>query len=241
MDVLFLLTIVPAYLVGSFFVKHDPGPPEPKAALHSAIWFGAVAVIGTLLISIGLDLFLGDFQSFNLLEMQSLMGWQFFGGILIFALVEEALKFIPIAIFLIKKPFFNEFTDGIIYFSIVGLTFGAIESFLYGLGSGDLAVQVVIFRLVLGLFFHGALTSVVGYTLVRSKLLKARIASVVATLTVISVLHAGYNYAVFESSGRPLMIGLAALIALAVNIMMFWLFLHAIKNDIRYGIIKSHR
>jgi len=56
MDLLFLLTIVPAYLVGSFFIRNDPGPEEPQSAIRTALIFGLSSIVLALIFSFAFNL-----------------------------------------------------------------------------------------------------------------------------------------------------------------------------------------
>ena len=236
MDLLFLLTIVPAYLVASFFVKNDPGPEEPRSAITSAVWFGVVAIGLALLFSFAFELLIsGDFLA-RVSNADSETSLPLFLDVLLFATIEELVKFIPIALYLLRKDFFNEITDGIIYFAIVGLTFGAIESFLYGLTAGAFGFIVALMRLALGLFFHGALTAIVGYFFAKAKIMNKGMMSAILALAVVSVAHAFYNYFVFSIQGDPLFIFGAAAVALTANAAMFWLYFVAIRRDIELGL-----
>lgn len=236
MDLLFLLTIVPAFLVGSFFIKHDPGPEEPKSAIHSAVWFGVAAIGLALLFSFIFNLILSGDVLGRISGVENASQLPLYLDVLIFATIEEIVKFIPVAVYLLRKDFFNEMTDGIIYFAIVGLTFGGIESFLYGFTSGDLGAVVAIVRLALGLFFHGALTSVVGYYFVRAKVLNKGILPALMALLGVSLIHAGYNFFVYSAQNDPIFIFGAAAIAIVTNATMFWLYFVATKKDLKLGL-----
>ena len=236
MDILFLLTVVPAYFVGSFFINNDPGPEEPRSAISSAVGFGFIAIILALVFSFGFELLVsGDFLA-RISSVDNDTPLPLFIDVLIFASIEELVKFIPLSIFLLKKDFFNELTDGIIYFSIVGLTFGAIESLLYSLTSGSFGIVVALVRLALGLFFHGALTAVVGYYFAKSKVTKSSMFVVFLILLAVSLLHAGYNYSLYNVQDNPLFIFGAAGITLCVNIAMFILYFKAAKKDTELGL-----
>lgn len=231
-----MLTVAPAYMVGSFFLKHDPGPEEPKSAVTSAVWFGVIAIVLALIISFIFELVLaGDFLV-RVSGGESETSLPLFLDVLIFATIEEFVKFIPIALYLLKKDFFNEITDGIIYFSIVGLTFGAIESFLYGVTAGGFGFAVALMRLALGLFFHGALTAVVGYHFAKAKVTNQGMSMALIALAAVSVTHAAYNFFVFSIQVEPLYIFGAAAMALSANAAMFWLYFVAMKRDIELGI-----
>lgn len=236
MDLLFLMTIVPAYLVGSFFVKNDPGPEEPRSGLNAAIGFGVISVVLALLFSLLMNLLVSGDILARISSTESDTQLPLIVDVLIFASIEEFVKFIPLAVFIMRKNFFNEVTDGIIYFTIVGLTFGAIESLLYGFGAGDAGVIVATVRLGLGLFFHGALTGLVGYTLAKSKVTNSGVPMVFLTLIGACLVHTAYNYFVYTAQNDPVFIFGAAAVALATNAAMFWMYYVATKRDIQLGL-----
>lgn len=236
MDLLFLMTIVPAYLVGSFFIKHDAGPEEPKKGIHAALGFGIASIVLALVFSFLFNLLISGDILARVSSADSETPLPLFVDVLIFATIEEFVKFIPLAIYILKKDFFNEVTDGIIYFAIVGLTFGAIESFLYGFTAGEFGVIVAIMRLALGLFFHGALTSIAGYYLAKAKVTSRGLPLAFVALIGVSLAHTAYNYFVYSSQNDPIFIFGAAAVALVANAMMFWLYFVALKKDIQLGL-----
>ena len=70
-------------------------------------------------------------------------------------IIEEAVKFLPLLVWLWRKPYFTERTDGVIYFALGGLGFGFAENILYTLADG---AGTGIGRLIIVSFFHAALT-----------------------------------------------------------------------------------
>ncbi len=235
-QLLFLMTIAPAYMVASFFIKHDPGPEEPRSAISSAIWFGVASIVLALIFSLLFTLLISGDILARVSSADSDTPLPLIVDVLIFATIEEFVKFIPLAVYIMKKDFFNEITDGIIYFSIVGLTFGAIESLLYGLTAGEAGLVVAIVRLALGLFFHGALTGVVGYQLAKAKVTNRGLPVVFVMLAIVSLAHTGYNYFIYNAQNEPFMIFGAAIIALAANAAMFWMYFVATKRDLALGL-----
>lgn len=231
MQLLLLFTVFPAYLVGHFFIKYDPGPPEPKKALEAAIGFGVLSVVLALIVSAAVSvLFTQDIE-----QIPASINATFILPIFIYASVEEFVKFIPLAIFVYKKSYFNENTDGIIYFAFVGLTFGAIESFLYAIGGGEFGVVVAIMRLVMGFFFHAAMTSYVGYYLARAKVMHVSMTRMYMALFFACIMHTLYNIGAFSTGDYPAMIFLSAFVAISMNVLMFWHFYKASEADVALG------
>src|SRR5665213_3617815 len=136
-----------------FMLKNDKGEKEPVFALWIAAGFGLgaailAAVIEHLLIPV------------NNLKSGAPLGAMLLSFLAV-GLIEESLKFIPLAIFLWPKSYFNEHTDGIIYFAIAGLGFGLPENILYTTQYG---AKAGIGRLILTPFFHAAITGCLLYT-----------------------------------------------------------------------------
>lgn len=235
MEGLVFLALFPAYLVGHFFVKHDPGPAEPKREIRIAVVFGVLSVVFAIALSAAFDVLVFSGADEFTLNSASYTGvLPFFIPVLIFATIEELTKFVPIALYLRSKPFFNEHTDGIIYFASVGLTFGAIENLLYGIGSGGTGLVVI--RLVIALFFHGALTSIAGYFYARAHVMKSNLRAPIAAFVGVSITHALYNFVISQTGSNSTFIFAAAAIAVIANCWMFWLYYVASDRDIRLGL-----
>jgi hypothetical protein len=120
--------------------------------------------------------------------------------------IEEAAKFIPLALFIRNKSYFNEHTDGVIYFGIAGLTFGFLENVEYSIVSrnrvgGELTGIV---RLIILVFFHAASTGIVGYYLAKAKIHKQSWMKPLMALGMLALVHGLYDflqfYAAFSAS-----------------------------------------
>jgi len=174
-------------------MKGDRGSKEPRSALIGAAGFGILACAAAVWA--------------EYLIMPSPTRAFTIGGLFIASLgvglVEEAAKFVPMALFIYKKPYFNEHTDGVIYFAIVGLTFGLLENlaylFIYSkrLGGGELTG---IFRLIVLFFFHAASTGIVGYYLAKAKIQKKSLWRPIIALVTVMTIHGLYNFLFFYSA-----------------------------------------
>lgn len=210
-------------LLGWFLISSEKGPKEPKGGLFAAFGFGILA----LLIASPLDYLL--FGSIEELENSSLLN-MFFSSIGT-GLLEESLKFIPLALYIFKKPYFFEHSDGIIYFAIVGLTFGFVENSLYTI---DFGVEVGLSRLFMVPIFHGASTAIAGYFLAKQKIYSKDIKMTVVALLVISFMHGLYNYGLFTGSDYLFMISL--MLTLLYIIGLFLLYDDAKRKDLLMGL-----
>lgn len=234
MSGLIFLSIYPAYLIASFFIKNDPGPREPRREIFVAVSFGALSVALAIAFSLVASKLLGQDASGGTIPAASGVG--VIVSIFVYASIEELTKFVPIAVYLRKKPFFNEHTDGIIYFATVGLVFGAIENFLYGLSANELGATLVLSRLIIALFFHGALTSIAGYFYAKAHVRGTSLFMPMAVLFGVSVAHTLYNFFAFGAASNIAYLFGAAAVAVVANCVMFWLYLTASTQDISMGL-----
>lgn len=135
---------------------------------------------------------------------------------LIVGVCEEGAKFIPAAIWLRKKVFFNEMTDGFIYFGIVAVVFGAVEDLLYGLEFGE---GTILLRLVTGPFMHVAFTMIPAAAFARYRVFNKGFSLVIAGFITASLLHAAFDFGLFSKS--PLLSLVSFAIGVIVNILIF--------------------
>lgn len=188
-----LLFFVSAGLLTWYFLKSDRGQKEPTGALFAAMGFGFLAVVLAFI----LELFLP-----NVDKKGVALGTLFFTSLGV-GIIEESAKFVPLALFIKGKSYFNEHTDGIIYFAISGLTFGTIENLLYvlayssKLGGGQLTG---IFRLIILFFFHAASTGIIGYYLAKSKIRHQSNWRPVIALATLATIHGLYDFLFFYGS-----------------------------------------
>lgn len=215
---------------GIWLITRDSGRPEPVAALWEAFSFGALGVAGVPLIY-------GLLPNMQILSNASSDVNALIVTILIVATVEELVKFVPLALFMWRRPYFNEHTDGVVYFGLAGLAFGLVENLLYSLAYG---VEVGSLRLLLLPFFQASLTALVGYALVRVKLRTGHWIGVVAALLAAIALHAGYDWLATLTTASGLAAGL--LLGIIINVGLFGLYADAARLDRLHGLIgRSHR
>lgn len=206
-----------------YLVAHDHGQKEPVGMLWLAVGFGLGGAI------------LASFVEDRLLSANNLMPGTPYGTILWTALavsvIEESCKFIPLALVLYKRPYFNENTDGIIYFALAGLGFGLPENILYTLQFG---AKTGLLRLILIPFFHAATTGLVGYFLVKRKLAGRSPFGIAIPLVGMMLVHGLYDFGL--SSGSILLEICSLVITLSLSIGLFRLFMRASERDRMLGL-----
>lgn len=206
-----------------FLVAHDRGEKEPIGMLWVAAVFGlAGAVVAAFLES-------------HLLTLNNLLPGAPHGALILSTLavaaIEESCKFIPLALLIYKKPYFNEHTDGIIYFALAGLGFGLPENLLYTLQFG---AKTGLVRIVMTPFFHAAGTGLVGYYLAKRKLSRRAAIGVALPFLGVVLLHALYDFGL-SSLSLWYAVG-SLLITLGMAMGLFVAFLRATELDQDTGL-----
>lgn len=208
-----------------YFISHDHGEKEPIMALWAALGFGLLGAVAAGYLEV--KLLSGELSPTGVTAV---------GGKLLFAamavgVIEEACKFLPLAFFLYRKRYFNEHTDGVIYFALAGLGFGVPENILYTMQGG---VKTGIGRLILTPFFHAAVTALVGYYLAKTKLRHGSLWTVAAALGVAALIHGVYDFGAFIGGG-PFLV-LSFMITFAMTVMLFMFYMRASEHDQDQGL-----
>ncbi len=223
---LFLVTLVFIGLAAGlawFLLAHDHGEKEPVAALWMAAGMG---VIGAVLAGI---------LENKLLPNASFLPGTAQGSLMVSALsvafIEEVCKFVPLAVVLYGRRYFNEHTDGILYFALAGLGFGLPENILYTVQFG---AHTGLIRLFLTPLFHAATTGTVGYFLAKRKLAGRSALGVWPALAGVIALHGLYDFGL--ASGSVIYAATALLITLLTSAGLFLLFMKAGQRDQQLGL-----
>lgn len=221
--ILLVSFVIVALGLAWFLTARDYGPKEPIGALWLAAGFGLLGGVAAALLESKIiprdALLLGSAHS------------QLLYAALGVGVIEELCKFLPLAIFLYPKRFFNEHTDGVIYFALAGLGFGLPENLLYTLQFG---AQTGVGRVLLTPFFHAAITGVVGYWLAKQKLAGKRPLTITPILVVAMLTHSFYDYGM--SAGVALYSVVSVAMALLLSIGLFYVFVRATELDQDQGL-----
>lgn len=217
-----LAFILISVMLAWYFIAHDRGEREPIGALWWALAFGFVGGIAASIIE---HIAISPDSISPLAATKSVLIASMIVGI-----VEEACKFIPMAIFIYPKRYFNEHTDGIIYFAIVGLGFGLPENILYTLQYGT---RTGISRIFLTPFFHAAITGMVGYYLIKAKLNNKSLVRVGLALVAAMLLHGLYDFGLM--SNTSVYTAMSIIITLGISTVLFLLYTRATDLDQRLG------
>lgn len=221
--ILLLVFVALAVALVWFLVSHDHGEKEPIIMLWAATGFGLVGAL------------LAGWLESHLLNSRNLTAGAQTGALLASSLavgaIEESCKFVPLALVLYKKRYFNEYTDGVIYFALAGLGFGLPENLLYTIQFGS---HTGLARALLTPLFHAGATAIVGYFLVKQKLSKRSPWLVALPLVAMMLLHGLYDFGLL--SGIAFYTYLSLLITLGVSAGLFLVFVRANEHDREQGL-----
>lgn len=206
-----------------YLIAQDHGEKEPIGALWLAFGFGIAGGVVAALIE-------NAFIAVRDLNPLSPLHLILFTSLAV-GVIEESCKFIPLSLFLYPKRYFNEHTDGVIYFALAGLGFGLPENILYTLQFG---ASTGISRILLTPFFHAATTGIVGFFLIRGKLAGRSRWRSWLVLVLAMALHGLYDFGL--ASGVALYIIISIAITLTLSIMLFWFYLRAVELDQQFGL-----
>lgn len=206
-----------------FLITHDRGEKEPVNALWLAVGMGFVGSFGAVALEL---LLLPD----KLMAPHAALAGMFIATLGV-GIIEEGCKFIPLARIIYSKRYFNEHTDGVIYFALAGLGFGLPENLLYTLQFG---AGAGIGRIFLTPFFHAATTGMVGYFLAKRKLAGKSGSGIWLPLVGAMILHGVYDFGLM--SGVVALAILSVLITISMSALLFILFQKATQKDQDRGL-----
>jgi len=220
--------IILAFLVlaagfARYLVKRDQGESEPVYALWVAFGLGIVAV--AMAAAAEYAVLSNPVQ--GMLPTYSAAA----SAAILIGVIEETCKFGLLTWYLYGKRFFNEHTDGVIYYALAGLGFGLPENILYttqfGAGAG-------LGRIIMTPLFHAATTALIGYAIIKVKIDGASKASALAMVLTVIGLHALYDFGLFTQ--EPLFVLVSVMITAGLTVGVFLLFLHARTLDQYKGL-----
>lgn len=196
-----------------YLLHHDHGRQLPIGSLWTAFGFGLLAVLIAYLLELPFPKNLFNASQVINLPLKLVL-------FLAIGLIEEAAKFLPLALFIYKKPYFKEHTDGVIYFAICGLTFGLTENILYTIGYGS---KVGLARLVLTPFLHAATASILGYYLVSYKIKHSSKNKLILACLAIPFLHGFYDFGLSSNSNFFIVVSLMITILLTLGLFLYFM------------------
>lgn len=154
---LLALSVLPVILLMIFIYRQDKYEKEPLGLLIRAFIGGMLAIPLDILIVSGID---------SIFEGTAFTSTVFFSAFIEAGIPEELCKFIIFMIFIWRNKNFNEYFDGIIYATFIGLGFACVENIEYVFMFG---IQTGIVRALLSVPGHFLFGVVMGYFLSLAK------------------------------------------------------------------------
>lgn len=182
----FLLTLLPSFLVCIYIYFRDIHEREPIKLVLKAFFFGMLSALFTLFIHLAFDLLGFDFNTNPFMSA-------FFGA----ATIEECCKFVLLLSLIWKNSEFNESFDGIVYAVFVSMGFAFVENTLYIFDDVSNYVSVFILRLLFATPAHFLFAVSMGYFVGMAKrniIKRKRKRNLVYALLSAILLHGVYDY-----------------------------------------------
>lgn len=161
-----------------FLVEEKRKKREPRRMISYVFIAGAVSALMALILQL-------VFKAYTL----HLIGDNSPVQLLIFAFMEEFLKFIFVYTVTHKSKFFDEPVDGMLDMITGAMGFAAFENILFMMNAPDLAA-VGIFRFIGAILLHAITSGFIGYYWVKGKLVRG--------ILLATLLHFAFNMVVLN-------------------------------------------
>ena len=188
--ILLLLAILPVVWLMRYVYKKDKYEKEPLGMLLKAFLFGMLAIpMDLIVVGIINSLWEGEMVFYSAF-------WE--AGI-----PEELCKWIAFMMVIWNNRNFNEFFDGIVYATFIGLGFACVENIMYVFGSESFfgAVGVSLLRALLSVPGHFLFGVVMGYYLAMAKFSKEnQLKYLILSLLVPMAAHGLFDYLLMLAS-----------------------------------------
>ena len=178
----FLFSLVPAILLVVFILYTDRKSKEPIKNILLCLFSGML----TISLARELETFIMPYISNNILLTY------------IFAFMEEISKMGIFIIFIFDNKYFDDIYDGIVYMSLIALSFAGIENIMYAFSESTVteSITLALMRDFTTIPLHVICGVVIGYFLSLSsfsKDIKHKIINIIFAITVSTLIHGTFN------------------------------------------------
>jgi protease PrsW len=193
--ILFLAVVggfLPALVWLWLFLKEDELHPEPKLVLLLAFIGGMISVFVALALEQMVQPYLNGFLL-----------------LLVWAGIEEVVKFGAAAALVLWRPFYDEPIDAVIYLITVALGFSALETSMFlikPLFEGSITTMLLTsnLRFLGAALLHVVSSAAIGFALAFAFYSTSRLTKILCAslgLLVATALHTAFNFFIIEASG----------------------------------------
>ena len=217
---LFGIAVLPVVLLMVFIYRQDKYQKEPIKSLAKAFIGGMIAIPLDIIIVTGIDAALNGTAITNTV---------FFSAFLEAGIPEELSKFLIFMIFIWNDKNFDEYFDGIVYATFIGLGFACVENIEYVFSYG---FQTGVVRALLSVPGHFLFGVVVGYFLSLAKFHpEKRGTYMISGLLLAMLAHGLFDWLLMVASVLPLVGGIIYLVFLWGDVKLWKLGLKYINKQ----------
>lgn len=185
---LFLVAIVPIFMVVLFVYFKDKYEKEPKRLLLYTFLLGAfVSILITTIMYYGFDIVLPLTNKNSVFE-------QFIKAFVVVGFTEEFSKYLIVRYYAQTHKEFDEPFDGIVYTVMVSMGFATTENIFYVIEGG---METAIVRAFTAIPAHATFGILMGYYLGKAKFSNHKIAFNLTGLLLAIVFHGAYDFFLF--------------------------------------------
>ena len=222
--ILFGIAVLPVIVLMIYIYRQDKYQKEPIKTLAKAFIGGMIAIPLDILIVTGIDGVLGDTFIANTV---------FFTAFLEAGIPEEFSKFLIFMIFIWRDKNFDEYFDGIVYASFIGLGFACVENIGYVFEYG---FQTGVVRALLSVPGHFLFGVVMGYFLSLAKFHPENRSRLLLSGLLLSMLaHGLFDWLLMVASVLPIVGGIIYIVFLWGDIKLWKLGLRYINKQQEYS------
>lgn len=221
--ILLALSVLPVVLLMVFIYRQDKYQKEPIKSLAKAFIGGVLAI--------PLDLLLVGF--INRAWMSDTV---FYNAFWEAGIPEELSKFLIFMVFIWRDKNFDEYMDGIVYASFIGLGFACVENIMYVFSASTESLQsglgTGVVRALLSVPGHFLFGVIMGYFLALAKFNKEkRLVNLMSGLLLAMLAHGLFDWMLMISSILPLVGGIIYIVFLWADIKLWKLGLKYIRKQ----------
>jgi len=186
---------IPSFAWLLFYLREDISHPEPKKMIALAFLLGGLATF--------MALYIETWTSSWLLAQYEVTNYSP-TSLLIFAFIEETLKFLVIFWFIRRSIHFDEPVDAMIYMITAALGFAAVENIAAAVNQwNDYLViesvfQTITLRFIGATLLHTLSSGLIGYYWARGRQYRERFIFILGGILIATFAHAFFNLSILS-------------------------------------------
>ena len=217
---LFGIAVLPVVLLMIFIYRKDKYQQEPIKSLAKAFIGGMIAIPLDIIIVTGIQYLAGD---------SAITKTVFFSAFLEAGMPEEFSKFLIFMLFIWRDKNFDEYFDGIVYATFIGLGFACVENIQYVFSYG---FQTGVVRALLSVPGHFLFGVLMGYFLSMAKFHPEKRGTYLLLGLLLAMLaHGLFDWLLMAASVLPLVGGIIYLVFIWGDIKLWKLGLKYINKQ----------